>query len=77
MENETCVCLWKSLKGDSHRNGLALRHESICHRTGLNSGIEHDLNSLSHLKGWAYWAGYLAYRVMGLSGGVEGKEGLD
>ena len=77
MENETCVYSWKSLRGNSHPNGLALGHRSICHRAGLNSGIKQGPNSLSHLRGWAYCTGYLVYRVVGLSGEVEGNENLD
>ena len=77
VENGTCVCPWKSLRGNSHRNGLALRDGSICHWTGLGSGIEQGPNSLSHLRGWAFWAGYQAHQVVGLSGEVEGKENLD
>ena len=72
----TCVCLCNRLREGSHQDGLVLKHGPICHRSGLDSGIGPGPRLLSHLKGWACWVGYLAFQVMGLSGGVEGKENL-
>ena len=66
-----CPCTWQG--GGSHQDGLVLICGSTCPRTGLGSGIGLGPSLLSHVTGWAYWVGYLIFRLMGLGGGVEGK----